>query len=67
MDRLGISRVTDSTRLDRIGIPVFSSIRPSAAEASLCVHAGKGTTTTEARTGALMEAIEFAFSDPIKF
>ena len=64
MDRLGISRVTDSTRLDRIGIPVFSSIRPSAAEASLCVHAGKGTTATEARTGALMEAIEFAFSDP---
>ena len=64
MDRLGISRITDSTRLDRIGIPVFSSIRPSASEASLCVHAGKGTTPTEARTGALMEAIEFAFADP---
>lgn len=63
MDRLGISRITDSTRLDRIGIPVFSSIRPSAAEASLCVHAGKGMTAAEARTGALMEAIEFGFSD----
>ena len=64
MDRLGISRITDSTRLDRIGIPVFSSIRPSAAQASLCVHAGKGMTAAEARTGALMEAIEFGFSDP---
>ena len=50
--------------LDRIGIPVFSCIRPSASEASLCVHTGKGTTRPKQGQGRLMEAIEFAFADP---
>lgn len=57
---LGIVRVTDVTRLDRVGVPVFASIRPSAARNSLCVNAGKGLLPAEARTSALMEAIEFA-------
>src|SRR5262249_2859441 len=51
---------TDITWLDRIGIPVFASIRPTAMDGSLCVNAGKGSTADEARVGALMEAIEFA-------
>lgn len=62
----GISRVVDTTRLDRIGIPVYSSIRPNAAQGSLCVHAGKGFTHAEAKIGAYMEAIEFSFAAPGK-
>lgn len=62
--RLGITRVTDITRLDRIGMPVFASIRPNASDGSLCVNAGKGLTIGEARIGAYMEAVEFAYAEP---
>lgn len=62
--RLGITRVTEITRLDRVGIPVFASIRPGAQDGSLCVNAGKGVTASEARASAWMEAIEFAFAEP---
>ncbi|MCP2342598.1 YcaO-like family protein [Actinomadura rupiterrae] len=60
--RLGIVRVTDTTWLDCLGIPVFASIRPGAARGSLCVNAGKGVHPDEARVGAYMEAIEFALA-----
>ena len=60
---LGISRVTDITRLDCVGVPVFVSIRPDAQPGSLCVNAGKGITVAEARAGAYMEAIEYAFAE----
>jgi ribosomal protein S12 methylthiotransferase accessory factor len=60
---LGISRVTDITRLDCVGVPVFASIRPDAQPGSLCVNAGKGITVGEARVGAYMEAIEYAFAE----
>jgi ribosomal protein S12 methylthiotransferase accessory factor len=60
---LGISRVTDITRLDCVGVPVFASIRPDAQPGSLCVNAGKGITIAEARAGAYMEAIEYAFAE----
>lgn len=61
--QLGISRVTDITRLDCIGVPVFASIRPQALPGSLCVNAGKGVTVAEARVGAYMEAVEYAFAE----
>ena len=61
---LGITRVTDITRLDRVGIPVYASIRPTAAPGSLCVNAGKGLRPIEAEVGAYMEAIEFALAEP---
>jgi ribosomal protein S12 methylthiotransferase accessory factor len=61
---LGISRVTDVTRLDRVGIPVYMSIRPTALPGSLCVNAGKGLHPIEAEVGAYMEAIEFALAEP---
>jgi ribosomal protein S12 methylthiotransferase accessory factor len=60
--RLGITRVTDTTWLDRIGIPVFASIRPDALKGSLCVNAGKGLRPVEAKIGAYMEAIEFSLA-----
>jgi ribosomal protein S12 methylthiotransferase accessory factor len=57
----GISRVTDITRLDRAGVPVFTSIRPAGR--ALCVNAGKGLRPIEAQVGAYMEAIEFALAE----
>lgn len=62
MSALGISRVTDITRMDRLGLPVFASVRPRGK--ALHVHAGKGLEPTEARVGAVMEAIEYAVADP---
>jgi ribosomal protein S12 methylthiotransferase accessory factor len=47
----GVSRVVDTTWLDRIGIPVYSSIRPDGVKGTLCVHAGKGFTHAEAKIG----------------
>jgi len=61
--RVGITRVTNVTWLDKIGIPVFSSIRPGAARGSLCVNAGKGRFPDEAKVGAYMEAIEFHYAE----
>ena len=61
---LGITRVTDITRLDRIGVPVCIAVRPDALPGSLCVNAGKGLALAEARVGAIMEAIEYAWAEP---
>src|SRR5579871_683489 len=61
--RYGITRITDTTQLDRIGIPVCASIRPGAQRGSLCVSAGKGLTLAEARIGAYMEALELALAE----
>jgi ribosomal protein S12 methylthiotransferase accessory factor len=58
MPLAGITRVADITNLDRVGIPVFSSIRPSAQEGAISVYAGKGATPAEARISAMMEGIE---------
>ncbi len=54
----GITRVADITNLDRIGIPVFSSIRPMADRGAVSVYNGKGATPTEARVSAVMEGLE---------
>jgi len=62
--KYGITRVTDTTRLDNIGVPVYASIRPDAQEGSLCVSAGKGLRPQEAQIGAYMEALELAMVEP---
>jgi thioglycine synthase len=54
----GITCVADITSLDRIGIPVFSSIRPTARRGAVSVYNGKGATPAEARVSAMMEGIE---------
>ncbi|HON35508.1 MAG TPA: YcaO-related McrA-glycine thioamidation protein [Methanothrix sp.] len=54
----GITRVADITNLDRIGIPVFSSIRPMADRGAISVYNGKGATPVEARVSAMMEGLE---------
>ncbi len=54
----GITRVADITSLDRVGIPVFSCMRPTAAGGAISVYNGKGATPAEARVSAIMEGIE---------
>jgi thioglycine synthase len=54
----GITRVADITGLDRVGIPVFSSIRPSAESGAITVYNGKGASREQARVSAIMEALE---------
>lgn len=52
----GITRVARHTGLDRIGIPVWCAYTPNAK--SIVVAQGKGLTDDEARTSAVMEALE---------
>lgn len=54
----GITRVTDITDLDRVGIPVYSAIRPTSEEGSISVYSGKGLTKEHAHASAIMEGFE---------
>jgi YcaO-like protein with predicted kinase domain len=58
---LGITRLARQTGLDRIGIPCFSAIRPTAL--TLSVSQGKGADDASAMASALMEAAEFAIAE----
>lgn len=60
----GVTRVTEITHLDRIGIPVYSAIRPSAAEGAVSIYAGKGATKDQAKASAMMEAFERYSAEP---
>ena len=60
----GITRVADITSLDRIGIPVYSSIRPMAKDGAISVYNGKGATPVEAKVSAMMEGIERCSAEP---
>ncbi|MEO9170434.1 MAG: YcaO-like family protein [Candidatus Baltobacteraceae bacterium] len=55
--RFGITRIGDTTRLDRTGIPTFCAIVPYSPDV-LGVYNGKGTVAEAARVGAVMEAVE---------
>ena len=57
-EQAGITRVADITDLDRLGIPVYSCIRPGAADGAISVYNGKGGTEEEARAAGIMEGIE---------
>jgi ribosomal protein S12 methylthiotransferase accessory factor len=61
----GITRLANITGLDRIGIPVWSAIRPAAR--TLAVASGKGLTHDAARVSALMEAIETFHGEEARF
>jgi ribosomal protein S12 methylthiotransferase accessory factor len=56
--KAGITRITDITDLDRVGIPVFSAIRPTAQSGAVSVYAGKGAEKDQAEASAMMEAFE---------
>jgi ribosomal protein S12 methylthiotransferase accessory factor len=53
---MGITRLADLTGLDRIGVPVFASVRPNSR--SVATSQGKGLTADAARAAALMESVE---------
>lgn len=56
--KIGVTRIADITNLDRLGIPIFSSIRPSAAPGAISIYSGKGSTEQRARISAIMESFE---------
>ncbi len=58
LSRIGVTRIANITDLDRVGIPVFSAIRPSAAAGAISIYSGKGATETNARISAIMESFE---------
>jgi YcaO-like protein with predicted kinase domain len=54
---LGVTRLADITGLDRIGIPTYCAVVPRSDD-ELSVYNGKGLRDIDAKTGALMEAVE---------
>jgi len=55
--KIGVTRISDITFMDRLYIPNYSAILPGT-EDSIWVYSGKGTTKSHAKASALMEAIE---------
>lgn len=58
LKKIGVTRIADITNLDRLGIPIFSAIRPSAARGAISIYSGKGSTEQRARISAIMESFE---------
>jgi ribosomal protein S12 methylthiotransferase accessory factor len=58
MPVIGVTRVADVTRLDRVGIPNYVAVRPRDLGHGITYYNGKGTTRIGAKAGAMMEAIE---------
>jgi YcaO-like protein with predicted kinase domain len=54
----GITRISDITELDILGLPVVSVIRPGVDPAQITATQGKGLTIKSALASALMEAAE---------
>jgi ribosomal protein S12 methylthiotransferase accessory factor YcaO len=55
--KIGVTRLSDITNLDKLYIPNYSSVLPGT-EDTIWVYGGKGTTKAQAKASALMEAIE---------
>ena len=62
MSRAGITEVREITGADSFGISVFVSLRPAALGESLTF--GKGLRPIDAQVGAIMEGIEYYFTEP---
>ena len=54
----GITRIADITDLDRIGLPIYTAIRPTAEDGAVSIYGGKGITKDHARASAMMEGFE---------
>jgi ribosomal protein S12 methylthiotransferase accessory factor len=55
--RVGVTEVTEVTGHDRLGVPVFQAVLAGSVD-GLPVYGGKGLTPADARTSAVMEAVE---------
>jgi YcaO-like protein with predicted kinase domain len=64
LDGMGITRLSDITALDRIGIPVAQAVRPLGF--SNATTQGKGMDLASAAVSAIMEAAEQFFSERIE-
>ena len=58
LPKIGVTRIANITDLDRVGIPVFTAIRPSAASGAINIYSGKGISETNAKISAIMESFE---------
>ncbi len=56
----GITRVSDITYLDCVGIPTYQAVRPKVDhyQENISVYNGKGLTKIQAKVSAMMEAFE---------
>lgn len=57
LGELGITRLADTTGLDRLGIQTHSCVRPGTTD-SIWVYSGKGLTPAASRVSAVMECVE---------
>lgn len=55
---IGLTRTSNITHLDRLKIPVYTSVRPLAQEGAVSVYAGKGPNEIHAKVSSIMEAVE---------
>lgn len=60
----GVTRLCNITGMDRIGIPVYASVRPDSQ--SLAVDSGKGFEPEQAKCSAAMESLERYWCDEAK-
>ena len=67
LPKIGVTRIANITDLDRVGIPVFSAIRPSAASGAISIYSGKGISETNARISAIMESFERCLAEQPEF
>ncbi|MBN2733780.1 MAG: YcaO-related McrA-glycine thioamidation protein [Methanomicrobiaceae archaeon] len=58
MNEIGVAEITDLTDIDRLGIPIYSAIRPGAKWGGTRIHMGKGILPVLAEVSAMMGAIE---------
>ena len=54
----GITRIADITDLDRIGLPIYTAIRPTAEKGGVSIYGGKGISKDHAKASAMMEGFE---------
>lgn len=64
--KIGVTRITNITFLDRLYIPNYSAVLPGT-EDIFWVYSGKGPTNSSAKASALMEAIERFSSLPSSY
>jgi thioglycine synthase len=56
-NKIGVTRISDITYLDKLYIPNYVSVLPGTEDA-IWVYSGKGPTKKHAKTSAIMESIE---------
>ncbi|MBQ6512281.1 YcaO-related McrA-glycine thioamidation protein [Methanobrevibacter sp.] len=54
----GITRIADITDLDRVGLPIYTAIRPTAEKGAVSIYGGKGISKDHAKASAMMEGFE---------